>query len=64
MKKLFALAILTAMLAACGGKAAPATTNTDNTGGTMEGAAGGDAYGGDTYGGDAYGDMGGEEGGM
>lgn len=49
MKKLFATAILTAALAACGGKAKDAETTPDM------GNEGGDATGGDTYGADAYG---------
>ena len=62
MKKLILMAVVSAALAACGGKANTADTTPDNNGGDT----GGDTYGGDTggdaYGGAGYGDM--DEGGM
>jgi hypothetical protein len=53
MKKLFAIAIVSAALAACGGKSKPADETMGNTGGdtgTTTTDTGGAAYGGDTYG--------------
>jgi len=53
MKKLFAIAIVTLALGACGGKP-KAEETMKNTGGDM-GAGSGSAMGGDAYGGNAYG---------
>lgn len=55
MKKLFAIAIVSLALAACGGKAKTddtmGNTGGDTTGATGDtGATGGDTYGGATYG--------------
>jgi hypothetical protein len=53
MKKMFAIAIVTLALAACGGKKPAAEDTMGNTGGDMAGSGaetGGTGYGGTTYG--------------